>query len=137
MVWHSLFVALHVGAAVLGLGPILAIGLAGALPIEPSAVVRLARSVLRLVGVSLILMLLTGLALAALDGWVPARQGWFHASLALYLGLGAMHGVAMRAAREQADEASASARAARLRKLSWAMSATIGLLAVLMTLRPE
>jgi uncharacterized membrane protein len=136
MVWHSLFVSIHAATAILGLGPILAIGLAGALPLEPSAVIRLARPVLRLVGVSLVLMLLSGLALAWLDGWAPARQGWFHASLALYLGLGALHGVAMGATRGQASEADGSARVARLRKSSWAMSAVVGLLAILMTVRP-
>jgi uncharacterized membrane protein len=134
MVWHSLFVSIHAATAILGLGPVLVIGLAGALPLEPSAAIRLARPILRLVG--LVLMLLSGLALAWLDGWAPARQGWFHASLALYLGLGAMHGFAMRAARGQADEADGAQRAARLRSLGWGMSAIVGLLAILMAVRP-
>jgi hypothetical protein len=136
MTWHSLLVSVHVVLAILGLGPILAIGLAAALPLEPAAVIQLARPVLRLLGVSLVLMLLTGLALAWQDGWAPAREGWFHASLLVYLGLGAMHGVAMRATRGPATEADGSVRVTRLRRTSWAMCTAVGLLALLMALRP-
>lgn len=104
MNWYSLVVSLHVIIAILGLGLLTALALAFPLPVERMA------QMLRIVGLSLLGMLISGAGIIAMTHGAWGETRWMRISFGLFLALGALHGVARRQLRrlQQATDPAAS-----------------------------
>ncbi|HZK75598.1 MAG TPA: hypothetical protein VFD13_01705 [Candidatus Kapabacteria bacterium] len=89
---YSIVEVIHVIVAVSGLGSLTVIALMARKP-EWASVPLLTR-LFKVVGPSFGLMLLTGIALLWIAGWVYASTGWFRAAFLLFIVLGALTGIA-------------------------------------------
>ncbi len=121
---------LHVLTAVLGTGQVVAIALLArtvrASPHDPTRAL-LARLV-RLFQWSLLVMLVTGVAMALVVGSFYERTIWFRTSSVLVLVVGALSGM-MGAALKRKNER-------RAEGLAWGMVALVAVMALLMVAKP-
>lgn len=132
MTLYSLLVFLHVVTAIFGLGPlaVLAVGSSGGwLPLTRTA------QLLRLTGLSLLGMFITGAGLIALTHGALGGTGWVRVSFGLFLVLGFLHGMSRRQLRK-AQAAAAPAAGSAFGGLLWAMCAITAVITYLMEAKP-
>jgi hypothetical protein len=134
---YSIVAALHVIAAVGGLGQISAIGVMARKP--EFANLAFIRQLMKGVGGTLIVMLVTGVLLLWLSDWIYARAMWFNISFVLFLGLGALHGIAQSTVKKIAaagQSLSATPLSSKLRTVSLLMSITLAAIVFFMEAKP-
>jgi hypothetical protein len=98
MNWYTILLVIHVITAVGGLGQLSVFGLMTRME-EASNTVAM-RRILKAAGISLIIMLLTGIGMLWLTNWHYEQFWWFRISFVLYLALGALHGIAQSTLRK-------------------------------------
>jgi hypothetical protein len=136
----SLYVVLlviHVITAVGGLGQLAVFGIMTTRPSEAS--ISIMKRILLTAGISLLVMLLTGVGMLWLYDWVYERTWWFRISFILFIALGAMHGMASKSLKRViAEDGSlpASSHLAKLRTLAILMNITLALIVFLMEAKP-
>ena len=133
--------ALHVVVAVLGVGSITSVAIVAGTSRRMSRVstdvFASLRSLLRASGVSLGVMLLTGILLNVIAGGGFGRMWWFRGSALLLVVSGALHGVAGRAIRTAAGGEEGSRTALRrVEGIAYGICALVAVIAVLMALKP-
>jgi hypothetical protein len=132
--------ALHVVVAVLGVGSIASIAIvagasrrAGRVTDE---VLLTLGSLLRASGISLGVMLVTGVLLNLAAGNGFSATWWFRGSALLLVATGVLHGIARRTVRAAPASADRGSALRRVEGLAYAMCALIAVIAVLMELKP-
>lgn|GEM_PF-454266 len=123
---YLLAICIHVVFALLGAGPVAALA-ASLGPDGPSPAT--ARALLRLATWSLVIVLVTGLAMVGLTGGAIAKGWWFHLSSTLFLAVGALVGVASAKLRKTGDVGAA-------RTLTRIATALVVVIIVLMQAKP-
>lgn len=88
-------VSLHVASAIFGLGPLGVLAVSASRSSAPADPERFARQ-LRIVRWGLLAMFLTGAALIAATQGALGKTGWMRVSFALFVLLGALHGLTSR-----------------------------------------
>jgi hypothetical protein len=129
---YQIALGVHTLVAVLGIGQVLAlVVLAGearagssGLPVSLSLMGKLAR----IVGISLGLQLLSGLAVMIPTRGAYAAAWWFRIAFLLFIVLGALNGMLQGAVRKQA--------LARLPTLAWTMVGITAVIVWLMAVKP-
>jgi hypothetical protein len=121
---------IHILVAVFGIGQITAIAaLARAVRIAPNeGGANLLRGLLTVFSWSLLIALLTGIAMALLVGPPFERTIWFRTSFLLAIVVGALAGMTRRALKRSA--------AVRAERLVWGMLGVVALMVTLMVLKP-
>lgn len=135
----AIALTIHVLAAILGLGPIVAMAFANARRPEQGALAEELRGLmLRLstwTSLGLGTLLLTGVLIEVASGGSFHGTWWFRLSFLLFIVLGVLNGQTRRKLRRLGTGGAADA----LRAVSvpvWSMLAIVGVIAVLMTNRP-
>jgi len=142
MNYYLVALALHAIVAVLGIGQVVALLVLATdaqkasdrLPWTLSIMGRLSR----IVGISLGLMFLTGIAVMIPTSGAYGRAWWFRIAFLLFIALGACHGMLQKAVRVAGGSA-ADARAAavaRLPTLAWVMVGIATVIVFLMASKP-
>jgi uncharacterized membrane protein len=133
---YAIVAALHVIAAVGGLGQISAVGVMTRRPEWAS--VPLMRHLFKSIGGTLIVMLLTGLALLWLSDWVYEHTWWFRISFILFLALGAFHGIAQATLKKipESTSLSSAAQLPKLRTMTLLMNIALIVMVYLMEAKP-
>lgn len=137
MAAYSIVAIIHVIVAVVGLGQISVLALLARRPELAST--TLFRKIFQAVGISLILMLVTGVLLLWLSNWTYVSTGWMGFSFVLFLLLGALHGIGQSTVKKIAASGGsfvASPLIGKLRKVTLAMSLTLAVLVLLMEGKP-
>jgi hypothetical protein len=139
---YLIALATHALVAVLGIGQVFGlVFLAGdaqragdRLPVTLAMMTRLAR----VVGISLGLMLLSGIAVMIPTRGAYGMAWWFRVAFLLFLVLGALNGVLQRTLRGASGPPSAASTAAvaRLSTLTWSMVAIVAVIVTLMAAKP-
>ncbi len=127
----------HVIAAILGVGPILAMALLAS-DSEASKRPELLRYVVllsRLIQWALLVMLVTGLLLLRQTGWAFAQTTWLRISFVLFLAVGAVLGFTNRPVRK-ALSGPAAPDLRRVRQLTWLCTVLVAVIAFLMVTKP-
>lgn len=142
MNYYLVALALHAIVAVLGIGQVLALLVLASdaqkasdrLPWTLSIMGRLAR----VVGISLGLMLLTGIVVMLPTGGAYGRAWWFRIAFLLFIALGACNGMLQRAIRVAGGSAAdaRTAAVARLPTLTWLMVGIATVIVFLMASKP-
>lgn len=132
---YSTLVSLHVLTAILGLGPLGTLALLASSP-SPALPVPRFSQVLRIVGWSLGVMLVTGVMLIALTHGAHARAVWPRVSVGLFLVLGALQGLVRRRLKRCQAEGLAGTLPAGLAPLLYAMCALVVIITYLMEAKP-
>ena len=138
---YSILVCLHVITAILGLGPLTALAVmtsrngTAPLPLERIA------GLLRIVGWSLAGVLASGAGIIATTHGVLGEVRWVRVSFALFVLLGALHGLARRQLRRAAlsgggATAADHAPARALNWILWAMCVVVAAITWLMEAKP-
>jgi hypothetical protein len=134
---YSTIVSLHVITAILGLGPLALLAAvvtrapAGGLPLDRGL------NMMRWIGWSLAGMFATGAAIIALTHGALGETRWMRVSFALFVVLGALHGLARRRLKRALEaENRAAAEIARLGPLLWTMCALVAAITYLMEAKP-
>lgn len=133
--------AAHVVVAILGLGSI------GGVAFVASAARRAGRGIadvlpwlgqlLRVFGISLGVMLLTGVLLDVVSGGAFHGTWWFRGSVLLLVVTGALHGMARRAVRRlPVTDEDRAAVLHRIERLAYVMCVLVAAIAVLMEVKP-
>jgi hypothetical protein len=132
--------ALHVVTAVLGLGSVLAVALVAAASRRAghglSQVSTVLSPLLRSSGISLGLMLITGILMVVAAGGAFHRFWWLRASVLLLVLTGVLHGFARRSFRRGVEADVGGGRLQQIERLAFVMSVLIATIAVLMELKP-
>jgi uncharacterized membrane protein len=128
---YSFLVFLHVLTAVFGLGPltVLAVASSGTAPAIPAARFM---QLLRIVGVSLGVMLVTGILIIAQTHGALGKAGWVRVSFGLLLVIGALQSVVRRRVKRNMD----STLPRGLSPWMWTMCALVGAITYLMEVKP-
>lgn len=132
---YSTSVFLHVLAAILGLGPLTTLAVVSSSSTPSMPVERFAQ-ILRVVGWSLLALLVTGVLIIAQTHGALGKTGWVRVSLALFLALGALHGVVRRRLKRSRDVTPAVALPRGLSPLLWTMCALVAAITYLMEAKP-
>jgi hypothetical protein len=132
---YSTLVSLHVLAAILGLGPLTALALAASAA-SPGWSLAWFERLLRVVGWSLGLLLVTGMLLVAQTHGALGRTGWLRAAFGLFLVLGALQGVVRRRVRRSRVAAPDGALPTGVAPLLWAMCGLVAAITWLMEAKP-
>jgi uncharacterized membrane protein len=132
--------ALHVIVAVLGLGSIASIAIvAGAARrtgrVADDVLISLG-SLLRVSGVSLGAMLVTGVLLNFAAGNAFSAMWWFRGSALLLIATGVLHALARRTIRTAPAGGDRRSALRRVERIAYAMCALIAVIAVLMEIKP-
>jgi hypothetical protein len=139
MVLFAAAFALHVLAAILGVGPVVAIAIVSSRGPTTGELAIDRRDLLaplsRWVSVAFALMLLTGVLLDIGAGGSFHETGWFRASGLLLIIAGVLNGVARRRLRRN-DSVAPSEGIRLVARTSWWMCAIVAVITLLMTLRP-
>lgn len=133
---YGIVVALHVVVAVVGIGMLGAIPLGARVARRAGAELATLQpiyvSLYRITGVSLLVMLLTGVVLDVLVSGIHHERGWFQAAFVLWFLTGMLHGRASLAIRQGLAGKLSRARAlGRVELFGW-----LGSVLVLMKLKP-
>jgi uncharacterized membrane protein len=144
MNFYQIALATHALVAVLGIGQVLTIlvlaGDARAGSDQLPATLALMRTQARIVGISLGLMLLSGIAVMIPTRGAYAAAWWFRIAFLLFILLGATNGVLQGTLRTASAPASdpnkRGAALARLRTLAWTMCGIVIVIVTLMTAKP-
>jgi hypothetical protein len=129
---YQVALGVHTLVAVLGIGQVLALVMlagearagGGGQPVSLSLMTKLAR----IVGISLGLQLLSGIAVMIPTHGAYAAAWWFRIAFLLFIVLGAFNGMLQRAVRTQA--------VARLPMLAWTMVGITAVIVWLMAVKP-
>jgi hypothetical protein len=133
---YSTIVFLHVITAILGLGPLTVLAIGCSRPTSvPLPWDRIAGT-LRLVGWSLAAMFATGALLIALTHGALGETGWVRASFALFLLLGALHGVARRQLKKLRNTSPPPTHASPLGAILTSMCGVTAAITYLMEAKP-
>ncbi len=134
---YSFVEAIHVIVAVGGLGQLVVVSLIAGNPDWGSA--ALVKRLLTAGSGSLVVMLLTGIWLLALESWNFTHTGWFGVSMLLFLAMGALLGIS-RGTLKKIDSSgvpfSKSPMLGKLRTLSTLASIALILIVFLMEAKP-
>jgi hypothetical protein len=135
MNWYSLLLVIHVIVAVGALGQLGVLGLMTRVP--NSANPDIMKPILKAVGWGLVIMLLSGVGMLWLSAWVYVHSWWFRIAFILFIGMGAMHGIAAGTLRKNTSNGVISSEAlAKLKGLSIMMSLTLAVIVLLMEAKP-
>ena len=130
MTSYIIIKVIHVLTAVLGLGQVGALSsLSWQLPSATPLIMRIAR----IVTVSLLIMLLSGIGLLKMSGWAFASTVWVRGSFFLMLVIGFSASRIVKAARSPQQGADTMAT---LRRYSTLIAALTGVIVWLMTAKP-
>jgi uncharacterized membrane protein len=132
---YSTSVFLHVLAAILGLGPLTALAVASSSPTPSMPVERFAQ-LLRIVGWSLMALLVTGVLIIAQTRGALGQTGWVRVSFGLFVMLGALHGLVRRRLKSSRDATPSIALPRGLSPLLWVMCALVAAITYLMEAKP-
>lgn len=132
---YSTSVFLHVLAAILGLGPLTALAVVSSSPTPSMPVERFAQ-LLRVVGWSLLALLVTGVLIIAQTRGALGQTGWVRVSLGLFFVLGALHGIVRRRVKRSRDVTPSIALPRGVSPLLWAMCAVVAAITYLMEAKP-
>jgi uncharacterized membrane protein len=132
---YSTSVFLHVLAAILGLGPLTTLAVVSSSPTPSMPVERFAQ-LLRVVGWSLAVLLVTGVLIIAQTRGALGQTGWVRASFGLFLVLGALHGIVRRRLKRSRENAATVALPRGLSPLLWSMCAVVAAITYLMEAKP-
>ena len=133
---YSTIVSLHVVTVILGLGPLTALAIATSRPRPDSFSLERTAQLLRIVGWSLLGVLVTGAAIIALTHGALGETGWMRVSFLLFLFLGALHGLARRTLRRMERAAPAPLPGKSLHRIAWAMCGLVIAITYLMEAKP-
>jgi hypothetical protein len=142
MNWYQVGLAVHALVAVLGVGQVLALvflaGEARAASDRRPATLGLMGKVARVVGISLGLMLLSGIGLMIPTRGAYGAAWWFRIAFLLFFVLGGLNGWLQRTVRVAGGPASAASTAAvaRLSTLAWSMVGIVAVIVSLMAAKP-
>lgn len=135
----AIALTIHILAAILGLGPLVAMAFAGGRrPAEASLAEELRTLMLRLstwASLALGTLLLTGVLIEAGSGGSFHRTWWFRLSFILLIVLGALNGQVRRKLR-RLDAARAADGLRSVSVIVWSMLALVAVVTILMTNRP-
>jgi len=132
---YSTLVCLHVLTAILGLGPISALAVVSSAPIPALPIDRFAR-LLRGVGWSLGLMLVTGIMIVAQTHGALGKTGWVRVSLGLLVVLGALQGLVRRQVNRCQQAVPPGPLPRAVGPLLWMMCAIVAAITYLMEAKP-
>jgi hypothetical protein len=133
---YSSTVFLHVLAAILGLGPLTTLAVVSSSPTSSMSVERFVQ-LLRVVGWSLVVLLVTGVLIIAQTHGAFGKAAWVRVSLGLFLVLGALLGLVRRRLKSSRDAAVSSVTLPKgLSSLLWTMCALIAAITYLMEAKP-
>lgn len=132
---YSTSVFLHVLAAILGLGPLTALAVVSSSPTPVMPVERFAQ-LLRVVGWSLLALLVTGVLIIAQTRGALGQTGWVRVSVGLFFVLGALHGLVRRRLKSSRGAAPSVALPRGLSPLLWTMCAVVAAITYLMEAKP-
>lgn len=132
---YSTSVFLHVLAAILGLGPLTTLAVVSSSPMPSMPVERFAQ-LLRVVGWSLVAMLVTGVFIIAQTRGALGQTGWVRVSFGLFVVLVALHGIVRRRLKSSRGAAPAITWPRGLSPLLWTMCALVGAITYLMEAKP-
>ncbi|HEY0944711.1 MAG TPA: hypothetical protein VGD81_05565 [Opitutaceae bacterium] len=132
---YSTSVFLHVLAAILGLGPLTALAVVSSSPTPVMPVERFAQ-LLRVVGWSLLTLLVTGVLIIAQTRGALGHTGWVRASVGLFLVLGALHGLVRRRLKRSQHGMPSIVPPRGLSPLLWAMCGVVAAITYLMEAKP-
>jgi uncharacterized membrane protein len=144
MNFYQIALATHALVAVLGIGQVLTI-LVLAIDARAGndhlpATLALMRLLARIVGISLGLMLLSGIGVMIPTRGAYAQTVWFPIAFILFILLGAANGVLQgslrRASAPASDANTRGAALARLRTLAWTMCGIVVVIVTLMAAKP-
>jgi hypothetical protein len=118
--------AVHVVSAILGSGQVLGLAFAAGAAQPDAQLLKVLVSTTRW---SLVLVFLSGVAMLAVTGGAYAHETWLRASFVVYVLIGGLIGLMLRALKAQAYP--------RLRRLAFAASALVAVAATLMETKPS
>ncbi len=141
---YQIALATHALVAVLGVGQVLTIlvlaGDARAGSDQLPTTLALMRRHARIIGISLGLMLFSGIAVMIPTRGATAQSWWFRIAFILFILLGATNGVLQRSLRVAGAPASnvnaRGAAVARLQTLAWTMCGIVTVIVILMAAKP-
>lgn len=140
---YQVAIALHALVAVLGIGQVFALVFLAGEAARASgdrlpATLGLMQTLARVVGISLGLMLISGIAVMIPTRGAYGAAWWLRIAILLFLGLGAVHGFLQRTLRAASKPASDASRAAvaRLSTLAWTMVLIASVIVILMAAKP-
>jgi len=137
MALNSILAVIHILTAVGGLGLIMALQLMVRTPAQANA--ALAQQYLKWIGMSLILMLLTGVGMLWATGWLYEHTWWFRIGFLFYVALSAFHGIAqgtMKKIVASGEPLATSPLFGKLRTMTMLMSLALVLIIILMEGKP-
>jgi hypothetical protein len=133
---YSILVCLHVITAILGLGPLTALAVvttgSSSAPFPPQRIA----SLLRIVGWSLLGLLLTGCVVIAMTHGALGDTRWMRVSFGLFVLLGFLHGQARRQLRQAQRATSPITLPRSLSRILWAMCVVVATITYLMEAKP-
>jgi hypothetical protein len=139
---YQIALALHALVAVLGVGQVLALVVLASearaggdrLPVT----LGLMRTLARIIGISLGLMLLSGIGVMIPTRGAYGAAWWFRIAFLLFIVLGAFNGMLQRALRVASGPASSGSAAAvaRISTLAWSMVGIVAVIVTLMAAKP-
>jgi hypothetical protein len=132
---YSTSVFLHVLAAILGLGPLTTLAVIASSP-TPSLPAERFAQILRVVGWSLLALLVTGVLIIAQTRGTLGQTGWVRVSFGLFVVLGALHGMVRRRLKRSRDTLPSVALPRGLSPLLWVMCALVAAITYLMEAKP-
>jgi hypothetical protein len=142
MNWYQVALAVHALIAVLGVGQVLALVFlaneARAGSDRLPATLAVMRRVARVIGISLGLMLLSGIGVMIPTRGAYGAAWWFRVAFLLFIVLGGFNGMLQRALRVASGPASpgSAAAVARLSTLAWSMVGIVAVIVILMAAKP-
>ena len=132
---YSTSVFLHVLAAILGLGPLTTLAVVSSSPTPSMPPDRFAQ-ILRVVGWSLLAMLVTGVILIAQTRGALGQTAWVRVSFGLFIVLGTLYGMVRRRLKGRRSTPSSVTLPRGLSPLLWAMCALVAAITYLMEAKP-
>ena len=132
---YSTSVFLHVLAAILGLGPLTTLAVVSSSPTPSMPPDRFAQ-ILRVVGWSLLAMLVTGVILIAQTRGALGQTAWVRVSFGLFIVLGTLYGMVRRRLKGRRGTPSSVTLPRGLSPLLWAMCALVAAITYLMEAKP-
>ena len=132
---YSTSVFLHVLAAILGLGPLTTLAVVSSSP-APFMPAKWFAQILRIVGWSLAVLLMTGVIIVAQTHGALGQTGWVRVSVGLLIVLGVLQGIVRRRLKRSRDAAPSGALPRGLSPLLWTMCALVAAITYLMEAKP-
>lgn len=133
---YSAVVWLHVVTAILGLGPLTTLAVVTTWPSSPPFPPERIAQFLRIMGWSLLGVLVSGCVIIALTRGALGHTQWMRVSFGLFLLLGFLQGRARRVLRRVPRTAPAVPLPKSLSRILWAMCAVVAAITYLMEAKP-